>query len=219
MHGTDENQRRRLQAALKKKAREDNGEIRTVPSSLRHSVYPFPDIPKIFFVFSYAKHMVNALHPATVLTFKTLVHMNNRLFDQMTTTIDRSNLILPQLAVNELLMKGFSTHNPIPLPFNKIFELLFSRADVHPLFATETFAMGINMPTKTVIFPSLQKFDGLKQFFLTPREFTQMSESAGRRRKDNAGNINIFPKHLLPTLKAITEIAFGKPPALRARSA
>ena len=44
-----------------------------------------------------------------------------------------------------------------------------------------------------------------------------MSESAGRRRKDNAGNVIIFTKHLLPTLKEITEIAFGKPAALQSQ--
>jgi ATP-dependent RNA helicase DOB1 len=55
------------------------------------------------------------------------------------------------------------------------------------LFATETFAMGLNMPAKTVIFTQLKKWDGEQTRFLSSGEYIQMSGRAGRRGKDDRG--------------------------------
>ena len=60
-------------------------------------------------------------------------------------------------------------------------------ASVQVLFATETFAMGLNMPARAVVFTSLMKFDGVKSRFLTSGEYIQMSGRAGRRGKDDRG--------------------------------
>ena len=67
----------------------------------------------------------------------------------------------PQLLyVRELLRYGVAIHHGDLLPIAKeIVEILFSEGHIKVLLATETFAMGINMPTKTVIFHSLEKFD------------------------------------------------------------
>ena len=51
------------------------------------------------------------------------------------------------------------------------------------LFATETFAMGVNMPARTVVYDSLKKHDGTGLRFLQPGEYTQMAGRAGRRGK------------------------------------
>jgi ATP-dependent RNA helicase DOB1 len=55
------------------------------------------------------------------------------------------------------------------------------------LFTTETFAMGINMPAKTVVFTSMEKFDGDEFRFLSGGEYIQMSGRAGRRGLDDRG--------------------------------
>ena len=64
------------------------------------------------------------------------------------------------------------------------------------LFATETFAMGINMPTKTVIFNSIKKVTGSQGLlrFLNSSEYVQMSGRAGRRGLDEKGTVIIVVK-------------------------
>jgi antiviral helicase SKI2 len=75
-------------------------------------------------------------------------------------------------------------------------ELLFSEGLIKVLFATETFAMGINMPTKTVIFNSIKKVTGSGglQRFLNSSEYVQMSGRAGRRGLDEKGTVIIIVK-------------------------
>lgn len=68
-------------------------------------------------------------------------------------------------------------------------ELLFSKGYVKLLFATETFAVGINMPTKTVIFTGFDKFNGSAMRLLHPHEYTQMAGRAGRRGLDTIGHV------------------------------
>nr|GFD16973.1 DExH-box ATP-dependent RNA helicase DExH10 isoform X1 [Tanacetum cinerariifolium] len=54
-------------------------------------------------------------------------------------------------------------------------------------FATETFAMGLNMPAKTVVFTSVRKWDGDSHRYVGSGEYIQMSGRAGRRGKDERG--------------------------------
>ena len=80
------------------------------------------------------------------------------------------------------------------------------------MFVTETFSVGINMPTKSVIFSELQKFDGNTQRLLNNAEYIQMSGRAGRRGLDSLGNVIYFPlpnKKML-TLGEIAQIIKGK---------
>jgi superfamily II RNA helicase len=68
-------------------------------------------------------------------------------------------------------------------------ELLFEKKYIKLLFATETFAVGINMPTKTVIFTGLSKFSGNSMRQLLSHEYTQMAGRAGRRGIDTIGHV------------------------------
>jgi antiviral helicase SKI2 len=68
-------------------------------------------------------------------------------------------------------------------------EILFSRSLVKVLFATETFAMGVNMPARAVVFNSIRKHDGINFRELEPGEYTQMAGRAGRRGLDNVGTV------------------------------
>jgi superfamily II RNA helicase len=100
-------------------------------------------------------------------------------------------LQLPEyISMIELLQKGIAVHHAGILPvIREMVELLFERGFVRLLFATETFAVGINMPTKTVIFTELQKFDGKGKRPLLPHEYTQMAGRAGRRGLDTVGHV------------------------------
>lgn len=83
-----------------------------------------------------------------------------------------------------ILKRGIGVHHGGLLPILKeLVELLFSDALIKVLFATETFAMGLNMPARTVVFTSLKKFDGEAMRYMTSGEYIQMSGRAGRRGK------------------------------------
>jgi superfamily II RNA helicase len=90
----------------------------------------------------------------------------------------------------KLLHKGIGVHHAGMLPiFREMMEILYDKKYIHVLFATETFAIGLNMPTKTVCFTSLYKHDGNKNRLLHSHEFTQMCGRAGRRNIDMVGHV------------------------------
>ncbi len=89
-----------------------------------------------------------------------------------------------------LLQKGIAIHHAGMLTIlRELVEVLFDKGYIKILFATETFAVGINMPTKTVIFSSLSKFDGTGQRYLQAHEYAQMAGRAGRRGIDTTGTV------------------------------
>ncbi len=95
-----------------------------------------------------------------------------------------------------LLEKGIAFHHSGLLPILKeIVEILFARGFVKLLFATETFAVGINMPTKTVIFTGYRKYDDATggHRMLNTDEYIQMAGRAGRRGKDDRGLVLYLP--------------------------
>ena len=96
---------------------------------------------------------------------------------------------LPQVEnVLPLLRRGIGIHHGGLLPILKeTIEIMFGEGLLKALFATETFAMGLNMPARTVLFTSAQKFDGKDFRFVTSGEFIQMSGRAGRRGLDDKG--------------------------------
>ena len=73
-------------------------------------------------------------------------------------------------------------------PFKETVEELFARGVVKVVFATETLALGINMPARTVVVESLTKFTGEKHELMTAGEYTQLSGRAGRRGIDELGH-------------------------------
>ena len=89
-----------------------------------------------------------------------------------------------------LLQKGIAIHHSGVIPVLKeIIELLYAKGYIKLLFATETFSIGVNMPTKTVIFTDVNKFDGKTNRTLYSHEFSQMSGRAGRRGIDKIGSV------------------------------
>ena len=126
-------------------------------------------------------------------------------------------LNLPEYqSIVSLLEKGVAIHHAGIIPIlREMVELLFAKGYVKLLFATETFAVGINMPTKTVLFTDLNKFNGTCMRPLYSHEYTQMAGRAGRRGIDTVGHVihltNLFKNIDQLTLKTIMK---GKPQTL-----
>ncbi|KAE8270083.1 hypothetical protein A4X09_0g2242 [Tilletia walkeri] len=110
---------------------------------------------------------------------------------------------LPQIeSILPLLKRGIGIHHGGLLPILKeVIEILFQEGLIKVLFATETFSIGLNMPAKTVVFTSVQKWDGQARRNLTSGEFIQMSGRAGRRGLDERGIvIMMFDEKLEPPM-------------------
>ncbi|KZC06330.1 Helicase SKI2W, partial [Dufourea novaeangliae] len=119
---------------------------------------------------------------------------------------------LPQvLMMQELLQNGIGIHHSGILPILKeIVEMLFQSGIVKLLFATETFAMGVNMPARTVVFDSVTKFDGSTFRILHPTEYIQMAGRAGRRGHDTAGMVIVLCRTAVPHFKELTTMMCGQ---------
>ena len=100
-------------------------------------------------------------------------------------------LNLPEyVSMVSLLEKGIAIHHAGIMPIlREMVELLFSKGYIKLLFATETFAVGINMPTKTVLFTDVNKYDGSNMRLFQSHEYTQMAGRAGRRGIDTIGHV------------------------------
>ncbi|CAL1528127.1 unnamed protein product [Lymnaea stagnalis] len=117
---------------------------------------------------------------------KTLVE---EVFNNAVDALSDEDKKLPQVEhVLPLLRKGIGIHHSGLLPLLKeTIEILFSEGLIKALFATETFAMGLNMPARTVLFTGCRKFDGKDFRTVTSGEYIQMSGRAGRRGLDERG--------------------------------
>jgi ATP-dependent RNA helicase HelY len=87
------------------------------------------------------------------------------------------------------LRRGIAAHHAGMLPaFKEVVEELFAAGLVRAVFATETLALGINMPARTVVIEKLDKWNGETHANLTPGEYTQLTGRAGRRGIDVEGH-------------------------------
>ena len=94
---------------------------------------------------------------------------------------------------SEALERGIAAHHAGLIPtFKEVIEELFQRGFVKAVFATETLALGINMPAKTVVLEKLTKWNGESHVAVTPGEYTQLTGRAGRRGIDIDGNAVIL---------------------------
>ena len=93
----------------------------------------------------------------------------------------------------EGLERGIAAHHAGLLPsFKETVEELFQAGLVKCVFATETLALGINMPARTVVLEKLSKWNGQSHVSISPGEFTQLTGRAGRRGIDIEGNAVIL---------------------------
>lgn len=146
----------------------------------------------------------------------------SRIHKFVTRSLDRfkeSDRKLRQVvALKEMLKRGFGIHHSGVLPLLKeITEILFCDGLVKVLFATETFAMGVNMPARSVVFDSIKKHDGKTRRFLLPSEYIQMAGRAGRRGKDSVGTVIVLCKNEVPEASDLIATALGKPTPLESK--
>ncbi|KAF9886665.1 hypothetical protein FE257_011178 [Aspergillus nanangensis] len=151
-------------------------------------------------------------------TEKSLVHM---FIEKSLTRLKPEDRDLPQIRrLRDLLSRGVAVHHGGLLPIMKeIVEILFAKSLVKVLFATETFAMGLNLPTRTVVFSGFRKHDGKSFRDLLPGEYTQMAGRAGRRGLDNVGYVILVNggRDEAPPVSSLRRMMLGDPTKLRSQ--
>ena len=171
------------------------------------------DLPALFFVFSrkvcvsLAKSVSsNLIDSSDSASVRHIVTFHLHKYKYLETSGQYHELLA-------LLEKGVAYHHSGLLPVLKeIVEILFSKGLVKVLFATETFAVGINMPTKVVVFTSYRKYDEKtdRHRMLTTSEYTQMAGRAGRRGKDDKGIVVYLPMRDPEPVAFVEEMMTGK---------
>ncbi|MBN2142815.1 DEAD/DEAH box helicase [Candidatus Woesearchaeota archaeon] len=148
-------------------------------------------LPCIYFVFSRAKTQEYATNLAKSRNFlnseetREMASLASEDYSKMSKEVKSLN---STKYLRECLSKGVAFHHAGLLPDTKaIVEKLFGKGLIKVLFATETFAVGINMPAKTVCFDGLRKYTETGFRYLNSKEFFQISGRAGRRGIDKEG--------------------------------
>jgi antiviral helicase SKI2 len=152
-------------------------------------------------------------------TEKSHIHM---IIEKSVARLKPEDRVLPQIIrLRELLGRGIAVHHGGLLPIVKeLVEILFAETLVKVLFATETFAMGLNLPTRTVVFSGYRKHDGHSFRNLLPGEYTQMAGRAGRRGLDTVGSVIIVPPggtDDAPPVADLRNMILGEPSKLRSQ--
>ncbi|XP_026875515.2 helicase SKI2W [Electrophorus electricus] len=176
--------------------------------------------PVVAFTFSRTRCDDNA-RALTMLDLTSSVEKNevHSFFQKSLSRLRGGDRQLPQiLQMRDLLKRGIAVHHSGILPILKeVIEMLFSRGLVKVLFATETFAMGVNMPTRTVVFDSIRKHDGTGFRNLLPGEYIQMAGRAGRRGLDATGTVIILCKAGVHDMADLHAMMLGKPTVLQSQ--
>ena len=149
-------------------------------------------LPAIFFVFSRAgcddaARQVARAGPA-LTTAEERARIEEIVEDHVSELSDRDLTALQFGVWREGLQAGIAAHHAgmVP-PFKEAVEACFVEGLVKVVFATETLALGINMPARSVVISSLSKFTGERHERLTPSQYTQLTGRAGRRGIDDHG--------------------------------
>jgi len=178
-------------------------------------------LPALFFVLSrkqcesYASKVEHTLlDTSDVAAVKHIIsfHLHRHMKDLET---------IPQYhQIYNLLCRGIAFHHSGLLPLLKeIVEILFSKGYVKMMFCTETFAVGLNMPTKTVLFAGFKKYDDATgaMRMLRNDEYLQMAGRAGRRGKDDKGVVIYLPDREPATPEEMFKMMKGARPPIESR--
>ncbi|MEJ3404115.1 DEAD/DEAH box helicase [Rathayibacter sp. YIM 133350] len=150
-------------------------------------------LPAIFFIFSRAgcdQAVRQVLRSDIRLTAAHERAEIRRIAEERSRTMNDEDLaVLGYWEWLEGLERGVAAHHAGLLPaFKEVVEELFQRKLLKVVFATETLALGINMPARTVVLEKLEKFNGEARVPITPGEYTQLTGRAGRRGIDVEGH-------------------------------
>jgi ATP-dependent RNA helicase HelY len=150
-------------------------------------------LPAIFFIFSRVgcDQAVNQVLRAGVRLTDAAERAEIRAIvdERCRTLLDEDLGVLGYFEWLDGLERGVAAHHAGMLPaFKEVVEELFQKKLVKAVFATETLALGINMPARTVVLDKLEKFNGEARVPITPGEYTQLTGRAGRRGIDVEGH-------------------------------
>ncbi|MFD7861147.1 DEAD/DEAH box helicase [Streptomyces sp. NPDC057682] len=150
-------------------------------------------LPAITFIFSRAgceAAVQQCLHAGLRLNDEEKRRLVREIVEQRTASIPTEDLhVLGYYEWLEGLERGIAAHHAGMLPtFKEVVEELFVRGLVKAVFATETLALGINMPARSVVLEKLVKWNGEQHADITPGEYTQLTGRAGRRGIDVEGH-------------------------------
>lgn len=151
-------------------------------------------LPGIYFIFSRNgcdEAVEQCLRAGLELTTKDEVMRIRAIVDEMVEgELDHADLkALGFARFRYALEEGFAPHHAgMVALFRQIVERLFEEGLIKMIFATETLALGINMPARCVVIEKLEKFNGVDHVTLTPGEYTQLTGRAGRRGIDTIGH-------------------------------
>ncbi len=150
-------------------------------------------LPAIFFVFSRngcdqgVRHVVRS--GLSLTTAEERREIRETAEYHCRTLLDEDLAVLGYWEWVEGLERGVAAHHAGLLPaFKEVVEDLFQRKLLKVVFATETLALGVNMPARTVVLEKLEKFNGEARVPITPGEYTQLTGRAGRRGIDVEGH-------------------------------
>ncbi len=176
-------------------------------------------LQSIFFSFSRqnCEKYANTIS-VNLLSSEESTNASNR-FDFLMRNHKKEYEIIPQyIQIKKLIEKGVCFHHSGVIPIIKeIIEILFREGFIKVLFATETFAVGVNMPTRTVLFTELTKPSGNGKRFINTAEFKQMSGRAGRRGKDIVGNVILLPYYDFPDIDQLKEVMLKSMPSIKSK--
>ena len=194
-HGGYEASRRRPNRGMKRPVRSAN--VQRVERLDRPDVVELLSranlLPAIFFIFSRVgcDAAVQQVRRSGVrLTSHEERQEIRQIVEERTRTLLEEDLaVLGFWEWRDNLERGVASHHAGLLPaFKEVVEELFQRKLVKVVFATETLALGINMPARTVVLEKLEKFNGEARVAITSGEYTQLTGRAGRRGIDVEGH-------------------------------
>jgi superfamily II RNA helicase len=175
-------------------------------------------LPCIYFVFGRrrAEELALELSSFNFLTNtekEQIVSLFNTLCERFDLKNERTALEL-----YPLVQKGIAYHHAGMLPtLKEVVERLFTSRLLKTIFTTETFALGINMPSRSVCFDDLRKFYGRFVRNLKTRDFYQMAGRAGRRGIDKEGFVYCRVNLQRTNFAEVQRIIFGKPEEVRSQ--
>lgn len=175
-------------------------------------------LPAIYFVFSRkrAEELAQDLYGFRFLDAKesrAITQMYEELLERFSLKHEQSAQIL-----YPLIQRGIAYHHAGMLPtLKEVIERLFTSRLLKVIFTTETFALGINMPSRSVAFDGLRKFYGTYVRNLKTRDFYQMAGRAGRRGIDKEGFVytRVNPQRI--NYEEVNRIIFGKPEEVKSQ--
>ncbi|MFB9524521.1 DEAD/DEAH box helicase [Streptomyces cremeus] len=154
-------------------------------------------LPAITFIFSRAgceAAVQQCLYAGLRLNDEDARQQVREIVEERTASIPGEDLhVLGYYEWLEALERGIAAHHAGMLPtFKEVVEELFVRGLVKAVFATETLALGINMPARSVVLEKLVKWNGEQHADITPGEYTQLTGRAGRRGIDVEGHAAVL---------------------------